>query len=108
MNEWNTSSIANVIDKRCHDDDWFYTIRNRTFTIKKHIKKNDAAFNKAQAEGIAILKLVPTTAPSVVWGLENSHAIELAKQNGFIQLNKSSCNAQVLRQLKELVVDVRL
>lgn len=100
--EWNTSSIAKVISDKCKNG-WIYTIRNKTFSIKKYIKKNDASFNEAQAEGIAILKLMPTSAPSKVWGLDNSHAIELAKREGFIKLNKSSCNGQVLRQLKDLV-----
>lgn len=102
MNEWKTSSIANVIADKCKSG-WTCTAKNRVFSIKKNIKKNnDAAFNEVQAEGIAILKLLPTTAPSVVWGLENSHAIELAKREGFIKLNKSSCNGQVLRLLKDL------
>lgn len=105
QSEWSTSSIADVIADKCEKLGWSYKIRGKIFSIEKSFKKdNDVAFNTAQAEGFGIIKLMPTTAPSVTYGLENPRYAEYAKRSGFIKLSKSSCNGQVLRKLKDLVL----
>lgn len=97
-----TRLISDVIKEKCAELGWTYTIKGKIFSIEKKFKANsDAVFNAVQAEGFGIIKMMPTTAPSVTYGLENPRYVEYAKQRGVIKLSKSSCNGRILTLLKK-------